>query len=283
MRIGVLTSGGDCQGMNSVLYELALICEKQRIQLIGIQEGYKGLYDKKYTKIKADKLKTLAKQGGTILGSSRCQEMFTEEGQKRISENYHSLKLNGLIILGGDGSAKGAEILSEKYKIPSVVIPSTIDNDIKGVKLSLGFLSAVDRVKTVLSWIEDTAKSHNRIIVLEVMGRHSGNIAKQVAMENKILMAYTPEIDVTEKNLKIIDDKFNKKISNVILITELQKEKSEQLVQLLGKKYEVRYNVLGHCQRGGPPTKEEYKLAKSYARKALNNLMKGEYGIIKKI
>ena len=279
-KIGVLTSGGDSQGMNTVLYYLAKQCELKNIELIGFYHGYQGILDDEKTVLSSTILEPVKNKGGSILKSSRCMAMFSEEGLKKVADNIKQEKLNGLIIIGGDGSAKGAEALKNKHGITSVVIPGTIDNDIEGVKLSLGHLSAVDRCKTMISWIEDTARSHDRVFIVEVMGRHSGNIAKALNTQIPLLATVLPETEVTPELLRTIDDNFNQNKSNVVVITELQPQKVEILKNELSKKYEVRINVLGHGQRGGPPTKDEIKIAKAMAIKAFENCLKGSSGMI---
>lgn len=278
-KIGVLTSGGDCQGMNTCLYELALLCEKAGIELVGISQGYQGLIDKKYQSLKSSELDKVKDKGGTILKSSRCQAMFTYEGQLEVAKNIKDLGLASLVVLGGDGSAEGAKLLQEKFGINTVVIPATIDNDMAGVELSLGHLSAVDRAKTMISWIEDTATSHDRIFIVEVMGRHSGNIAKVLSEEVNLLGVVLPETEVNKELLGKIKNNFTKAQSHVVVITELQPEKVQQLKTGL-KDYDLRVNVLGHGQRGGPPTTSEKVLAKEYAQKALTMCQNGNYGIV---
>ena len=279
-KIGVLTSGGDCQGMNTVLYYLAKQCEAHNIELIGFYNGYQGVFDNKKVVLSAKTLEAVKDKGGSFLKSSRCMAMFSEEGLKKVADNIKQENLNGLIIIGGDGSAKGAEALQKQHGITSVVIPGTIDNDIEGVKLSLGYLSAVDRCKTMISWIEDTARSHDRVFIVEVMGRHSGNIAKALNEQIPLLATVLPETIISNDLFQQIDENFKQNKSNVVVITELQPQKVEFLKTELSKKYEVRVNVLGHGQRGGPPTKAEMKLAKTMAKKAFENCLKGSSGMI---
>lgn len=280
-KIGILTSGGDCQGMNACLYYLALICEQSGIELIGINQGYQGLIDKKYQGLKSEELEKVKDTGGTILKSSRCQAMFTSEGQSLVAQNIKDLGLTSLVVLGGDGSAQGAQILQAQFGINTVVIPATIDNDMKDVSLSLGHLSAVDRANTMIGWIEDTARSHDRIFIVEVMGRHSGNIAKALGEKNNFLAVVLPETKVEPELIDQIKSNFTKNQSHVVVITELQPEKIAQLKNGL-KDYDLRVNVLGHGQRGGPPTQEESQLAKEYAQKAVTMCQKHQHGVVSK-
>lgn len=279
-KVGIITSGGDCQGMNTVIFELYKLATAKGIELVGFIRGYEGILKKQIYPLTLPELEAVKSKGGTILKSSRCQEMYTPEGQLQVFDNLKSLNIEGLIIIGGDGSAKGAKALYDRFNFPAVVIPATIDNDIEGVSLSLGYLSAIDRAVTQLSWIEDTATSHDRVFIVEVMGRHSGNLAKGVAQEINPLATVLPDTEVTEELLANIKNNFKQNHSHIILITELQEKKVQELKSKLSQEYDVRVNILGHGQRGGPPTVKERKLAKNFAKKALNNLLKSKLGMV---
>lgn len=281
--IAVITSGGDCQGMNQVLFSLTKAALAKGIKVVGFYRGYEGILKNDKVKLNLKSIFKYVDQGGSVLKSSRCMAMHTKEGQEQVVNNLKKNKVDGLVVIGGDGSAKGAEVLYKEYNIPTVVIPATIDNDIEGVKLSLGYLSAIDRATTQMSWISDTAKSHDRIFIVEVMGRHSGNLAKGISKEIKPLATVLPDTKVDEKLIKQIENKFNKNQSNIVVITELQPQKIKELEEILKLKYDVRVNSLGHGQRGGPPTKEERKLATKYALQALKNLLKNNLGMVKNL
>lgn len=283
--IGVITSGGDCQGMNQVLATLVSEAKKRNLNLVFFQNGYAGILHDKVLEntVVQELLSKKAQAGGTILKSSRCLEMKTEAGQKQVVANLKKHQVDALIVIGGDGSAAGAKVLTEQYKIPAVVIPATIDNDIEHVPCSLGYLSAIDRAKTQISWISDTATSHDRVFIVEVMGRHCGNLATGISEVVKPLATVLPDTLITSELLQEIDNNYQEGRSPVVIITELQPEKVSKLQTELSKKYEVRVNSLGHGQRGGPPTREEQKLASKFARTALKNLLKGQWGMVQNV
>lgn len=280
--IGVITSGGDCQGMNQVLSTLVSESLKRNLKLVFFTHGYAGILKNDTMSFEevTQQLKAAKDQGGTILKSSRCLDMKTIEGQTKAVENLKKHQIDALIVVGGDGSAAGAKVLSEQYQIPSVVIPATIDNDIPDVPLSLGYLSAIDRAQTQISWISDTATSHDRVFIVEVMGRHCGNLATGISEVVHPLATVLPETEITPELLIQIDESYKKTNCPVVIITELQPEKIKQLQTELSKRYEVRVNSLGHGQRGGPPTKEEKKLAAKLARTAIKNLLKNKLGMV---
>jgi 6-phosphofructokinase 1 len=283
--IGVITSGGDCQGMNQVLSTLISEAFKRNLKLIFFMNGYAGILQNKtmsFSEVK-EKLAAAQDKGGTVLKSSRCLEMKTLEGQKQVVDNLRKHNVDALIVIGGDGSAAGAKVLSEQYQMPAVVIPATIDNDIPDVPYSLGYLSAIDRAKTQISWISDTATSHDRVFIVEVMGRHCGNLALGISQEVNPLATVLPDTEISEELLTKIDQAYQENKTPVVIITELQPEKIQKLQTELSKKYEVRVNSLGHGQRGGAPTKLEKKLAAKLARTAVKNVLKNKLGMVKHV
>lgn len=279
-KIAVITSGGDCQGMNQVLYSLAQFCQKKNITLIGFYRGYQGIIDNQFTTLNSQILQSVAHLGGTILKSSRCQAMLSPAGRQQAVNNLQAQEIDGLIVIGGDGSAQGANLLSQEFNFPTVVIPATIDNDIDQVALSLGYLSAIDRAVTQLSWIEDTARSHERIFIVEVMGRHSGNLAKGISEQLQPLATILPQTEITDELITQIKQNYQKQTSSLILITELQPNKVKLLTDKLTGFKEIRINTLGHGQRGGPPTKAEIRLATQMARQGLKNLLHHQWGMV---
>lgn len=280
--IGVITSGGDCQGMNQVLSTLVSESIKRNLNLVFFTHGYAGILKNQTMSLEevSQKLKAAQNKGGTILKSSRCLEMKTVEGQKQVVANLKKNNVDALIVIGGDGSAAGAKVLSEQYQIPAVVIPATIDNDVQDVPCSLGYLSAIDRAQTQISWISDTATSHDRVFIVEVMGRHCGNLAMGISEIVKPLATVLPDTEITPELLNKIDESYKMTSCPVVIVTELQPEKVQKLQTELSKKYEVRVNSLGHGQRGGAPTKEEKKLATKFARTAIKNLLKNKLGMV---
>lgn len=280
--IGVITSGGDCQGMNQVLSTLVSEAAKRNLKLVFFMHGYAGILKNETMSAEevSRQLATAQDKGGTILKSSRCLDMKTVTGQTQAVANLKKNNIDALIVVGGDGSAAGAKVLTEQYQIPAVVIPATIDNDILDVPCSLGYLSAIDRAKTQISWISDTATSHDRVFIVEVMGRHCGNLATGISEVVHPLATVLPETEITPELLQQIDEAYRTTSCPVVIITELQPEKIKQLQTELSKRYEVRVNSLGHGQRGGAPTKAEKKLAAKLARTAVKNLLKNKLGMV---
>ena len=262
-RIGILTSGGDAPGMNACIRSIVRAAYKNNIKVVGIEYGYKGLLNSNFINLSPESVTNIVHKGGTILKTNRCEE-FKEKKNRKIS--YNNLKnenIDGLIILGGDGSFKGANIFSNEFKIPIVGIPSTIDNDIYGTDYSIGFNTAVQTIMDSVDKIRDTASSHERIFFIEVMGRNSGHLAIHAGNATGAELILIPEIKI--KNLDFLVQKIKKininKKSIIIIYAEGCNlgpvNKISNFVQKKMKNSNVRYSVLGHIQRGGSPCEKD--------------------------
>ena len=176
-NIGVLTSGGDSPGMNAAVRSVVRTCAFHDVGCFGIYQGYQGLIDNKMESMNARSVKDIINKGGTILKSARCLEFRTQEGRKIAHKNLQKNKIDALVVIGGDGSFTGAMIFQKEFSFPVIGIPGTIDNDIQGTRFTLGYDTALNTVIDAIDKIRDTASSHNRLFIVEVMGRDAGHIA----------------------------------------------------------------------------------------------------------
>ena len=198
-RIGILTSGGDAPGMNACIRSVVRTAYKKNIYVTGIEYGFKGLLNSKFINLSPESVTNIVHKGGTILKTNRCEEFKQKKYRKVAYNNLIKENIDGLIILGGDGSFKGASIFSKEYKIPIIGIPSTIDNDIYGTDYSIGFNTAVQTIMDSVDKIRDTASSHERIFFIEVMGRNSGHLSIHAGNATGAELIMIPEIKI--KNL----------------------------------------------------------------------------------
>jgi 6-phosphofructokinase 1 len=275
-KIGVLTR--DCAGVNAAVRSIVRTAYIYDIEVIGIRHGYKGLIDGEFVPLNRRSVSGIINQGGTILKTSRCQRFYNEESQKQAVENIHNIGLDGLIVVGGNGSLTGAHILASSYNIPVIGIPATIDNDVNGVDLSLGADTAVNVALDALDKIRDTATSLERIFLVEVMGRTSGYIAMQVGLAGGCEEVLVPELDT---NLDVVCSEIQEgnkkgKVSWIIVVAE-GKAKAHDIAEIINSKtgLETRVAVLGHIQRGGRPTSTDRILGAKFGNYAVEVLNKG--------
>jgi 6-phosphofructokinase 1 len=275
-KIGVLTR--DCAGVNAAIRSIVRTACIYDIEIIGIMYGYKGLIDGEYVHLNRRSVSGIINQGGTILKTSRCQRFYNEESQKQAVENIHKIGLDGLIVIGGNGSLTGAHILASRYNIPVVGIPATIDNDINRVDLSIGADTAVNVALDALDKIRDTATSLERIFLVEVMGRTSGYIAMQVGLAGGCEEVLVPELDT---NLNVVCSEIQEgnrkgKVSWIIIVAE-GKAKAHNIAEIINNKtgLETRVAVLGHIQRGGHPTSNDRILGARLGNYAVEVFKKG--------
>ena len=263
-RIGVLTSGGDAPGMNAAIRAVVRMGLAKGMEVYGIQKGYAGLLKGMVHEMNARSVSDILHRGGTILQSSRCPEFREEAGVKKGVEIAKSMGLEGLVVIGGDGSFRGARDLS-LAGLPTVGIPGTIDNDIGCTDTTIGFDTALNTVKDALDKIRDTAQSHERCSVIEVMGRGAGYIATYVAIACGAEAAIIPEKPYDfDKDIikKIMDGKKRGKENNLIVVAEGvggSVEMAQKIEDITG--IETRATILGHIQRGGSPTVNDRMLA----------------------
>ena len=278
-KIGVLTSGGDAPGMNAALRAVIRTAHKHQIEVVGILNGYAGLIDGNTRMLTKKDGSYIVNRGGTILYTARSEKFKTEEGISKAVENCKNLELDGLIVLGGDGTFKGAYDLSKKG-IPCVGIPCTIDNDVCCTDRTIGFDTAMNTVVELADKIRDTGESHSRCIIIEVMGRKAGDIALHTAVAVGATCAVVPEYPFDRDALveKIIKSREGGKKNFLIMVAEgLGKEYGIDLAKYIEEKthIESRFSCFGYTQRGGSPSLNDRVLASTMGCAAVYALLDG--------
>jgi len=258
-RIGILTSGGDCPGMNPCIRAVVRSAIYKGLEVIGIRRGYAGLIENDIQVMDASSVSGIIYQGGTILKTARSKYFMCEEGQKKAAQNIKKLGIEALVVVGGDGSLRGARVLNERWEIPTVGVPATIDNDVWGTDFTIGFLTAVNTALEAIDKIRDTATSHDRLFFVEVMGRTSGFIALWTGLAGGAEDILIPEIPVNVDEIctRLEEGRRRGKTSSIIIVAEGNNIGS--VVEVASKvrekiaHYEHRVVVLGYLQRGGSP------------------------------
>lgn len=280
-RIGVLTSGGDASGMNAAIRSAVRYAIHNKLEVMGICRGYAGLINEELTELSHRSVSNIINRGGTILKTARCPQFLTEEGQRRAVEVIKRNKIEGLILIGGDGTYRGGIDLGKIWHIPCIGVPGTIDNDINGTDSTIGSDTAVNTALEAIDKIRDTATSMERIFVVEVMGKESGFIALQVAVGGGAEEVLLPErrFDFQDMCNEIVEGNIRGKISWIIIVAE-GAAKAEDIAQKITDMtdLETRVVVLGHVQRGGSPTAKDRILATRLGAMAVELLIKGEGG-----
>ncbi|MBE7048054.1 MAG: 6-phosphofructokinase [Ruminococcaceae bacterium] len=277
-KIGVLTSGGDAPGMNAAIRSVVRMALTKGMEVFGIRKGYAGLLNGMFVEMNARSVSDILHRGGTVLQSSRCPEFCERDGVKKAVEVARRMGIEGLVVIGGDGSFRGARDLSLEG-LPTVGIPGTIDNDIGCTDSTIGFDTALNTVKDAIDKIRDTAQSHERCSVIEVMGRGAGYIAAYVAVACGAEAAIIPEksFDFDQDILQpIIEGKKRGKENNLIVVAEGvggSVEMAQRIEEATG--IETRATILGHIQRGGSPTVTDRMLASRMGMHAVQLLYEG--------
>lgn len=288
MKIGVLTSGGDAPGMNAAIRAIVRNALYHKCEVYGIKRGFSGILNGEMIKMDSLSVADILQRGGTILQSARCLEFKTPEGQAKAKEELEKLGLNSLVIIGGDGSFRGAQILN-KMGFQTVGIPGTIDNDIGCTDYSIGFDTAVNTVLDAMNKIRDTASSHNRTCIIEVMGKNAGFIAVNAALTGGAEAVLIPEVhyDLEVLAAQILKNNARKKSHSIVLVAEglfgdpANFEHSSSAFKVanylsLRTGIDNRITILGHLQRGGTPTFFDRKIATLMGAKAVDLLLQGE-------
>ncbi len=277
-RIGLLTSGGDAPGMNAAIRAVVRSGIYFGMEVYGIERGYAGLMDDIVVPMEMRSVSNIVQFGGTKLRTARCLEMLTVEGQKKAVDTLQKHGIDGLVVIGGDGSFRGAKVLSEQYGVPTIGIPGTIDNDLEYTDYTLGFDTAVNTCLDIINKLRDTMTSHERVSVVEVMGRHCGDIALYSGIASGAEIIVVPEVafDMGEIVSKINRSRANGKHSNIIVIAEGVMGADEFAKQLQSfTVHSVRPTCIGHVQRGGSPTMADRMLAAQFGNKAVRLLNDG--------
>jgi len=279
-KIAVLTSGGDSQGMNAAVRAVVRSALYHGIEVYGVQRGYQGLLNDDLRPMDLRSVGDIIQRGGTILQTARCKEFTTAEGQQKGAEILRARGIDGLVVIGGDGSYQGANKLS-KLGIKTMGIPGTIDNDIPFTDFTIGFDTAVSVVVDAVNKIRDTMSSHERTSIIEVMGRHCGDIALYAGLASGAETILVPEVeyDINEVADRMKTNFANGKRHSIIIVAEgaaKGEDIANQLSELSGM--DARVTVLGHIQRGGTPTAQDRILASQLGDFAVRQLMAGESG-----
>lgn len=277
-RIGVLTSGGDAPGMNAAIRGVVRGAIYNGIEAYGIKRGYEGLMEGDIKEMDASSVSDIMQRGGTILKTARSQRFLTEEGQRTAVNILKTFGIEGLVIIGGDGSMRGGLKLAE-HGINVMGLPGTIDNDLAYTEFTIGFDTAVNTVVSAIGNIRDTSSSHERSTVIEVMGRHCGDIALYAGLTGGAEIILTPErnFDIDQISRRMIQGRNRGKLHNIIVKAEGVDIKTEELVRLIHEKtgMDTKLVVLGYIQRGGSPTAKDRMLASRMSYKAVELLKEG--------
>jgi|TARA_B110000967_G_C18826821_1_gene531836 6-phosphofructokinase 1 len=282
-KIAVLTSGGDSPGMNAAIRSVVRTCAYHHIDCVGVYRGYEGLMEGDFESFDARSVKSIINKGGTILKSARSLEFKTKEGRQKAFDKLQEEKVNGLVVIGGDGTFTGAMIFNQEFNFPIIGIPGTIDNDIFGTSHTLGFDTALNTVVDAIDKIRDTASSHNRLFFIEVMGRDVGHIALNVGIAGGAEEILIPEEDLGLDRLVESLNRSRKsgKSSSIVVVAEGDKIgknifELKDYVDENMEGYDVRVSVLGHMQRGGSPSCFDRVLASRMGVKAVESLLEGQ-------
>ncbi|MEI8175524.1 MAG: 6-phosphofructokinase [Candidatus Omnitrophota bacterium] len=280
-RIGVLTSGGDAPGMNAAIRSVVRSALYRKLEVMGIYRGYAGLINDEIHQLDHGSVSNIINRGGTILKTARCPEFMTGDGQRRAVDILKKNGIDGLVLIGGDGTYHGGMVLSRAFGVPCIGMPGTIDNDLNGTEATIGSDTAVNTALEAIDKIRDTATSMERIFVVEVMGRESGYIAMRVALGGGAEDVLIPEkkADFNEMCHAIVEGNIRGKISWIVVVAE-GAGKAEDVAKKITEitTLETRVVVLGHVQRGGIPTAEDRILASRLGAAAVDLLVKGESG-----
>jgi 6-phosphofructokinase 1 len=282
-RIGVLTGGGDAAGMNPALRAVVRRARGLGAEVIGIQRGWEGLAEGDFRKLTSRDVSGIIDRGGTILRTFRYPEFATDEGTAPVGKTIEKMKLDGLVIIGGDGSFRGGNKLTRSFGLPVVGVPATIDNDIPGTDISIGFDTALNTAIEAVDKVRDTATSHGRIFVIEVMGRSYGLLAAQTAIATGAEEVLLPEVPYDIDDLcKRISSGYRRGKQHAIIIVAEGAGKAPHVAFEIKERLKrgVRMVVLGHTQRGGSPSGYDRILASRLGHRATDLLFAGEHGVM---
>lgn len=280
-KIAVLTSGGDCPGMNACIRAVVRTAIFNKMEVMGIMHGYDGLICNEFIELNERSVANIIQRGGTILKTARSKEFITKEGRQKALNNLNDHKIEGLVVIGGDGTFKGATEFSKETGIPIIGVPGTIDNDLAGTDVTIGYDTAINTVVEAVDRLRDTAESHDRLFFVEVMGRDAGLIALRAGIGAGAESILIPETktDLTDL-INRLKNKRKSKTSKIIMIAEgdeaggafkIAEEVKKQLTTL-----DIRVTVLGHIQRGGSPSAMDRVHASRMGFAAVESLVAGK-------
>jgi 6-phosphofructokinase 1 len=292
-KIGVLTSGGDSPGMNAAIRAVVRTAIYRGLDIFGIMRGYNGMIEDDIYQMNSRSVANIIQRGGTMLKTARSKDFYSEEGRKKAYENLQKRGINGLVVIGGDGSFTGAYKLSKEFGIPCTGIPGTIDKDLYGTDFTIGFDTAVNTAVQAIDRIRDTADSHDRLFIVEVMGRHAGYIALHSGIATGAENILMPEVTTTldEMIASLSEQEKRKKLVNLVVVAEgyqpdpsnselLGASEVARIVQEKLKGLETRVTILGHIQRGGPPSCIDRFIASRMGYHAVECLIEGRHNVM---
>ena len=284
--IGVLTSGGDSPGMNAAIRAVTRAAIVNGIKVKGIYRGYKGLMEGEVTELGTQDVSGIIQRGGTILKSARSDEFRTPEGRKRAFETLQREQIDALIAIGGDGTFTGARLLAQEYNVPVIGLPGTIDNDLWGTDATIGYDTALNTIMECVDKLRDTGTSHERLFLVEVMGRDAGFLTLSAAIAAGAEAAIIPERATVAEQLEeaIGQGRRKHKNSGIVLVQEHAIEggarKVAEIIEKVHPVYGTRVTILGHLQRGGSPTAYDRILASRLGVAAIQALMEEQRSIM---
>ncbi|QFP77522.1 6-phosphofructokinase [Deinococcus sp. AJ005] len=283
-RVAVLTSGGDAPGMNAAIRAVVRTAAFEGLEVMGVRRGFSGLHRGELKLIGPRDVANTIQRGGTILLTARSATWRTPEGRASGAQHLRDNGVGGLIVIGGDGSFHGAQLLQEEHGIPVIGIPGTIDNDLYGTDHTIGYFTAVETALDAVDKLRDTGASHERIFVIEVMGRHAGHIALDVAVAGGAEEVFIPEDDKPiEDVIQIVKDSVKKgKTGSIVIVAEGVPGGAQGVGDAIqaGTGLETRVSILGHIQRGGAPVSSDRILASRLGEAAVYALMDGVSGVM---
>ncbi len=284
--VGVLTSGGDSPGMNAAIRAVVRTCIVNGIKAKGIYRGYQGLIDDEITELTSQDVSGIIQRGGTILKSARCIEFKTPEGRKKAYETLQKEQIDALVVIGGDGTFTGARLLAQEYNVPVIGLPGTIDNDLWGTDSTIGYDTSLNTIMDCIDKLRDTATSHERVFLVEVMGRDAGFLTLSAAIASGAEAAIIPERAALQEQIEeaIGQGRRKSKNSSIVLVQEHAVEGGAQTVarelEKVHPEYNTRVTILGHLQRGGSPTAYDRIIASRMGMAAVQALYEEQRSIM---
>ncbi|MBS1743992.1 MAG: 6-phosphofructokinase [Bacteroidetes bacterium] len=284
-KIGVLTSGGDSPGMNACIRAVVRTGIYNGLEVFGIMRGYSGMVEDDIVPMTTRSVANIIQRGGTILKTARCMEFLEYEGRKKAYDNLTKRGIDGLVIIGGDGSFRGAQTFSNEFDIPCIGLPGTIDKDIAGTDFTIGFDTAVNTAVEAIDKIRDTADAHDRMFIIEVMGRDAGYIALHsgVATGAENILIPEKKTDINHLIQSLLEKEKRKKLVNLIIVAEGEEfggaNELSKIIKGQIPSLEVRVCILGHIQRGGSPTCMDRLIASRMGYHAVECLVEGKHNV----
>jgi 6-phosphofructokinase 1 len=283
--IGILTSGGDSPGMNAAIRSITRSAISKGFSVKGIYRGYEGLMNDEISEFTTESVSNIIARGGTILKSARSKEFQTPEGRRKAYETIQKEGIDALVIIGGNGSLTGARIFAQEFDVPCIGLPGTIDNDLYGTDLTIGYDTTLNTIVDCVDKIRDTANSHERIFFVEVMGRDAGFLAQNSAIASGAEAAIIPEDNTDADQLEHFIGRGIRKSKNssIVIVSESPKCGAMFYADRVKKEYpqyDVRVSILGHLQRGGSPSARDRILASRLGAGAIDAILDGQRNVM---